>query len=438
MTALSISRRLVIWLTLSTVLFWAAGAGLAALAMQDEFSEIFDSAMQETASRLLPLALDDIRKGDVQDVAPQLDIDGNRDGYLTYQVRDKTGRVLMHSYDKPPATFEAPLVDGFWDGEGMRILTIAAPDGDVFVQVADSLAHRSEAITDGMLALSIPFVILVPISVIVLIFVIRKAMMPLAALKAEIVEKDSGNLTALSTEGLPSELEPIAASVNIVLTRLSSALTAEREFAANSAHELRTPIAGALAQTQLLVAELASSRGHERAALIEQSLRRLTGLVEKLLQLARADAGIGMAAELHDLGPVIEMVVKDMQRQAMAGRSITLTRSGGALVRPVNPDALAIALRNLIENALVHGTGGPVTVRVEDDAIVVSNSAKAFDDEELAHMRQRFHRAEDGSPGSGLGLSIVDRLLAQMNASLTLRSADDHGQAIFEAAIRFS
>lgn len=82
--------------------------------------------------------------------------------------------------------------------------------------------------------------------------------------------------------------------------------------------------------------------------------------------------------------------------------------------------------------------GGPVTVYVSADSVIVSNQAQAFTDDELARMRQRFHRADNRSPGSGLGLSIVERLLGHMKASLELGSRTEHGQTLFAAVIRFS
>jgi two-component system OmpR family sensor kinase len=437
----SITRRLVIWLTISTIAFWAMGAALGAYVMHDEFGEIFDSAMQQTAERLLPLVLDDVRNNDLSAVPRRLQqSDIASDGYLTYQVRDALGRVLMHSFETPPAPFEAPLKDGFWEGGGMRVFTISATDGKLFVQVADSLGHRTEAMQDGAMALLLPMIILAPISIIVVLFIIGRAMRPLGELRAAISEKDSGNLSPVDAGVLPDELRPIANSLNIVLGRLSAALIAEREFTANSAHELRTPIAGAVAQAQLLIAELGSSRAAERAVLIEQSLQKLALLTEKLLQLARAEAGIGISDKTIDLVSIIDMVVDDFRRHVGSSRRIELIKDAGIrLLYPINADALGISLRNLIENAIAHGDQNTaVTVRVVDNGqIVVANAARPFTQEQLQHIRKRFIRANDLADGSGLGLSIVERLLGQMNASLELRSRQENNETLFEAIIRF-
>ena len=82
--------------------------------------------------------------------------------------------------------------------------------------------------------------------------IVRRALRPVDVLRQAIAAKDGGNMAPMIRRALQSELRPIARSVNLLLDRLRSALDAEREFTANSAHELRTPIAGALAQTQRL------------------------------------------------------------------------------------------------------------------------------------------------------------------------------------------
>lgn len=429
-------RRLVVWVAISTLLFWVAGAALGTYVMQDEFGEIFDSAMQETADRLLPLAIDDIEKGEVSDVPKNV---GRGDGYLVYQVRNKDGHVLMRSHEASSSAFEAPLVEGFWQGPGMRVFTRPSRDKTLFVQVGDAMTHRAEAVQDGIWALLLPLALLVPFSVVAVFLIVGRATAPLLELRNAIAKRDSGNLASLPTNDLPAELEPIAVSLNLVLSRLADALSAEREFAANSAHELRTPIAGAMAQVQLLIEELGTSKSGERARLIEQSVGRLASLTEKLLQLSRADAGIGRADTPHDLLPVIRMVVEDAKRHFADRAEIHLVDNDEPLVRLIDPDGFAIVMRNLIENAVLHGDC-PATVTITSDQtgrITVSNPARPYDDVELNRLRQRFHHADTSVAGSGLGLSIVERLLSHMNAELVLGSSIADGRTVFAATIRF-
>ena len=381
MKSFSIARRMLAWLTLSSIAFWGLAAGLGAYVMHAELGEIFDSSMQRTTERLIPLVLGDLHKNELPQSPTQSETsDASTDDYLTYQVRDRSGKVLMHSYKTPPQPYDAPLVAGFWQDGSARIFTAVVGNESVFIQVADSLAHRAEATRDGALALLLPIIFLVPFNVIALLFIVRSATRPLTSLRRAIAAKDSGNLTPVAVAGLPQELRPIANSLNVVLSRLDAALSAEREFTANSAHELRTPIAGAIAQAQMHIQELGQSPDLERAVVIESSLQRLSRITEKLLQLSRADAGIGISDTPHDLVPVVGMVVEDFRRHLDGKPEIEIVRDDNTDLRErVSVDAFAIVVRNLIENAVAHGSpAGPVTVTTGNHFLSVKNPSKLY------------------------------------------------------------
>ena len=217
-----------------------------------------------------------------------------------------------------------------------------------------------------------------------------------------------------------------------------SSLDAEREFAANSAHELRTPIAAALAQTQRLIAELPRGAAKARARGIETSLSSLGHLVEKLLQLARAESGIGVAGHGVNLVPTVRLVVEDFGRKPENAGRLALDLEGcTTLIRKVDVDALAIVLRNLIENALIHGQPDtPVTVSIRDEGtITIKNAGPVVPPAELRALTERFKRGAT-TTGSGLGLAIAAMLIQRMGAALELASPAHGLQDGFEAIIR--
>ncbi|MBR0555830.1 HAMP domain-containing histidine kinase [Ciceribacter sp. L1K23] len=414
-----IALRLIGWLSALLIVFWLAAAGLGLIVMRGEFDEIFDSGLQQAAARLAPVVAANLSGIKISPPAPLPD---EADDYLVYQVRDHAGAVLMQSHAEHSATFDIPLAAGFFEDRDYRYYTIAI--GDTFVQVADSLAHRREATLESAATLLLPIVLLLPLGILVVFGVVRRSMVPVEILRAEISAKDGGNLDPVGVSDLPSELQPIGASVNLMLSRLRAALDAEREFTANSAHELRTPLAGALAQTQLLLRELQATPQEARVVHIQQSLTRLAKLTEKLLQLSRAEAGIGAADRVTDLVPALDMVVGDFERTARWRGLVRYQRSAGAeLMRAVDPDAFAIVMRNLIENALIHGErAGEVGVVLERNAIRITNGGPVVPRDTLVTVRRRFARGNTGGQGTGLGLAIVDRLLEHMGGKLTLSS----------------
>ncbi|WP_347360139.1 histidine kinase dimerization/phospho-acceptor domain-containing protein [Rhizobium sp. Root1334] len=437
----SMMGRLILWLTGVTTAFWLIAAILGVAVMKDEFDEFFNGSLQETAERLMPLVLDDLarREGPQSPRHFQSEAEDLDEEYLVYQVRDASGKILIRSHDAPMEPFDVPLKRGFSENDTYHFYTASAADGTTFVQVADAMDNRTEAVMEGSMALFLPVLVLIPVSILLIWLIVRRALAPVDDLREAIEEKDGGNLAPVPSNMLPRELRPIASSVNRLLGRLQAAFDAEREFTANSAHELRTPIAGALAQTQMLIAELDGPR-KRRAQQIEISLANLGHTTEKLLQLARAEAGIGAGAGIVDLARVLELVVTDFERSDPGAKRLRLHRQPGAvLTGNYSEDAFAIVLRNLIENALLHGDRDePVDIRLETGGIVrIVNGAAALSPDELAAVRKRFGRGNTASPGSGLGLSIAERLLAQMNVGFEVYSPAQGRANGFEVVLRF-
>lgn len=436
---MSMTRKLVYAVTAVVAVAWLLASSLGIMVMQDEFAEIFDSAVEETAERLLPLVVNDIQEGG--ESSAQLDSTQRAAGkeYLTYQARDRLGHVLVHSHDSSTEPFDVPLVAGFADTSTQRIYTAVSPDGAIFLQVADAFANRREAIVEASVALFLPLVILIPASIAAVIFVVRRTLHPIQELRDDIGRKDSGNMVPVDTSPLPAELHPIARSVNLLLERLRLSLEAEREFTSNSAHELRTPIAGALAQAQRLKA-VVPTEFSPRIDQIEQSLSHLGRLAEKLLQMSRADAGIGISDTLTDLVPVIKIVVGDLERMSIGDGRINLHLGKDVqLERHINPDAFGIVIRNLLENALVHSPqDSMVEISVENgNRLRVANECELISPEDLAGLTVRFTRGPTKASGSGLGLAIVSNLVEKMNAKLTLSSPASGKKDGFEAILTF-
>lgn len=419
----SIAVRLAIGLSAGTALLWIGAASIAGTVMYHELSEAFDRTLRQSALRLLPLAIHDIREPNERR-RNVLGLDSDEDTF-TYFVRGSDGKVLLSAEDAGEDIEDITIKDGFATADGKRLFAVTDIRSGIGIVVIEQESNRLSVLAESVSALLWPLAGLIPLSLVGIWFAIRLAMRPLERLRRDIAQRDSRNLTPLSSEGHPAELTPIAEAVASLLTRLRSAMDAERAFAASSAHELRTPIAGALAQTQQLALELGQRPGAERIKEIEQALRHLAQLAEKLLQLSRLEAGFAQADMRVDLIPVVRLVVRDFQSMSGSADRIRLDLGQERpLSAPINIDAFAIALRNLIQNALIHGAADSVvTVSIEpNNAICVRNRGPVVPAETLERIGEPFVRGATTAGGTGLGLSIVRSIMEQTGGTLTLSS----------------
>lgn len=424
----SLTRRLIWTLTLAAVVLWLLSALLAANTLRARLNDAFDGGLKETAERILALAADGLNDDSSEPrerhdhEIPLLDQAGGE--YILYQVRWAGGAILLRSRDAPASAFDVPLINGFADSGPWRIYTVGTAEGTVFTQVAETTVHRADSLLSSLLSLLLPIGVLVPLSVLGIYFAVRSGLRPVREFSAQIGQRHAANLSPVGGAGLPVELLPIAQAVDGLIARVRAALEAEQAFAANSAHELRTPIAGSLAQTQRLIAELESSPARDRALQVEASLLRLRQLSEKLLQLSRAEAGIGSVTEAVDLLPALRLLVADLGRSLTPPRTVEIVIADGAQLKaPIDIDAFGIAVRNLLENARLYGPANePIRVDVKTGAIEISNGGPVVPPEELAQLTNRFVRARNDTQGSGLGLAIVETLILQSGGRLELAS----------------
>lgn len=419
----SLQGRLSLWLTLGAVLLWAVAAAWTAVHLRHEMDEVFDSALEEAGQRLLPLAVRDII-GREEDDSPDQGVATLRehDEYFTYVVRDAEGLVLLRSHRADLGVFPPFSGMGFADTATHRVYSDAALRGTITISVAEPLAHRWDVAREALIGLALPLTLIIPASLFGVWAAVRAAMAPIRRFRAGIEARGGGDLSPIPAEGLPSEFQPNARAVNLLLDRLRRALEAERSFTANSAHELRTPVAGALAQVQRLIVEAPDEDTRSRARQVEAALQRLARLSEKLMQLARAEGGRLQAETPVDIAGVLRMVVADMGRED--GNRIELALPNVTIMAAIDPDAFAILARNLIENALRHGAqDAPVQVSLSADGVLrVINAGPIIPPEQLARLSRPFERGITDAQGSGLGLAIVAAIAIGSGSRLELIS----------------
>jgi two-component system sensor histidine kinase QseC len=213
----------------------------------------------------------------------------------------------------------------------------------------------------------------------------------------------------ISAEGLPSEIRPLLDAVNGALDRLQAAYEAERRFTANAAHELRTPLS-------ILSLRLQQSRGAARPDwdAIDRDLQQMTRLVSRLLDLARKEQAGRMTAE----SDVVSINLSRLAREA-AAMILPLAERERRTLRVDLPDDLPVRGRpgdlrdmvlNLLENAILHGTGTISLAggRSDGNAILtVADEGPGVPETLREALFERFRKRDSGGAGTGLGLAIV-------------------------------
>ncbi|WP_066710139.1 ATP-binding protein [Celeribacter ethanolicus] len=433
----SLQGRLGLSLGLALTVLWLLAATVTAVIVRGELNEVFDSALRETAERILPLAVTDIVGREDQGVTQRLAPIREHDEFFTYLVRDAEGRILLQSHAADPAVFPP------WDGQGFRQTTThrlysdAALQDTIRITVAEPLAHRASVAREIRMGLGLPLLIVLPVALAAIILAVRFSLDPLRRFRARLEARGARDLSEVPAGDLPTEIGPLTETLNSLLARLREAFEAERSFAANAAHELRTPLAGAIAQAQRLKTETHEPATEARASEIEATLKRLTRLSERLMQLARAEGGRLRVDRSADLRAVARVVVDDLGR-AIAKDRIALRLPGTAVMSDIDPDAFAILCRNLMENALRHGaenTTIDVTLTA-DGMLSVANDGPVLPRDTLDRLTTRFERANASTDGSGLGLAIVAAIADRIGSSLVLKSPRPGGSSGFEASLR--
>ncbi len=370
---------------------WLITIALSALVLDHEMNEMFDEELQALVETTV-LFLD--ASGGAATIPQHLGVQTN-DG-------ERVLRILPVSGPEPASPWPVLATDGFHDAPGWRIIRVHA-EGAV-IEAAHATAWRREEMLEAASAFLVLALPLIALLLMALRRTTAEATVPVNALARMVGARRPDDFSPLDARSLPQELQPLAGAFGDYLLRIRSLRQAERDFIANAAHELRTPLA-------VLRSQLEQSADPGSAALVDP-LDALTRRIDRLLQLSRVEAGVGIGRGPADLLRILQMLMRDMA--ARARHPIRLDDSDlETLLVAADPDALAILLRNLLENALDHGIG-PVHLRVQaDGTLTVENPTTARE-----FAQDRFDKSET-SAGLGLGMSIIETVARALDAPLT-------------------
>ncbi len=307
-------------------------------------------------------------------------------------------------------------------------------NGDITIQVSQSAEHYdvlADTLLDELLDEYLWVVVLVFAAILVVTFVtLRSALSPLTKVSEQAGEIGPSTLDRrLDPLPLPSEVRPLVEAINIALDRVEDGFRIQRRFTADAAHEMRTPIALLRAHLELL--------DTEKAVDLRFDLDNLERVVSQLLKLAQVDSLRLDHNERADLVQVCRHVAEFLAPKALRqGRSIALEETGSVVVKG-DPDALEVAIRNLVENALRFTPKGEdvlIEVTANPPSVSIMDRGPGIAPEDREHLFSRFWRKDrSNTVGAGLGLSIVARIATAHNADISVL-ARPGGGTIFRLA----
>jgi signal transduction histidine kinase len=313
-------------------------------------------------------------------------------------------------------------------GRGWRVYT--ALSAKQTIQVAQPTALRTELAARTAGRLLAPVLIVLPFLGLIGWWLVGRGLAPLRDVAQSIAQRDPSSLAPMLTAGLPVEVRPLVESLNDLLERLALAFDGQRRFAADAAHELRSPLTALMLQIGLAERAATTEERQQAFARLQQGVQRATRLVQQLLTMARLDPD---AAEQPrrpvDLTRVATSAAEEL-RPLAAGKSIRLeVDAPGPVWMSGQPDALQILAANLIDNAIRYTPeGGRIDVQVSANggaALQVIDTGPGIPAEQRGRVFDRFYRGPDApAGGSGLGLAIVQQVARLHGGTVELDDRD--------------
>ena len=396
-----------------------------------ETSELFDYQLRQMALSL---------RSQVP-IAPRLELPPEQGASdFVVQIWDLFGSRTYLSRPGLPV-IDQPVVgyaDVDLDAHRWRVYGLQALGG--VIQIAQPISVREAAARASAFRVLIPFLVLVPILGVAMIWVVRSGLEPLKRVASEVQSRDADSLAPVSVARLPSEVAPLIEELNRLLVRVDNAFANQRAFIADAAHELRSPLTAVRLQLQLLDRAPDDPARADARANLGAAVDRAVHMIEQLLALARAEPR-EVRMDLKPVSPEAAAIQAITDTHPFAqSKHITVELEADPDVRVMGDlPSLRTLVRNLVDNAVRYTPeNGRVEVRVRNSGsgavLEVSDTGPGIPAAERGRAFDRFYRrASSPDGGSGLGLAIVKAIADRHSAKVTLEDAPGGGLKVVVA-----
>lgn len=422
----SLRRRLLALLLGGVTAGWLAALVFTYLDAHHEIDELLDAQMVQVAQTLLALASE---YDDDDDIA-RLEWGGHKyQKTFVFQLWDAKGHLLLRSPHTP--THPLAVKDGFSESgkaghQRWRYYSQWDREGQMRVQVGENHHVREELSGQIASRLLMPALFGMPLLGLWIWYATRRGLAPVGVIAGQVAEREPDHLAPVVPEEAPVEIRPLLDAMNTLFARVSDVLENERRFTADAAHELRTPLAAIVAQSE--VARRARDTTERNHALEQLAVgaRRASHLLEQMLTLARLDPANHLRLDPVRVDILAAGLCAEHGGAALEKHIAFALEAPAPVTIMANEAMLRVLLRNLLDNALRYTpAGGRVEVTLTEGkagvTLQVSDNGPGIPAAERANALRRFHRlAGQETEGSGLGLSIVARIAQMHGARLEL------------------
>ncbi|HEY4556151.1 MAG TPA: HAMP domain-containing sensor histidine kinase [Lysobacter sp.] len=396
---------------------------------------LFAYATNWTRNRVENQIVEDVMNRNIDEYARQYFADPGRKP--EFGVQQMLGRVVRRERfedlrAEQPDWYDLP--DGIHTVRGTnpdgtpftyKLAVRKTPDEWFFLAYDMTQAARGEAQFNR--AINAAVVVFTLLSLLVGWWAASRVMSPVSELARRLKRSGrSAQPEALASHFSDDEVGQLAAALDDYAARLTQVVQRDREFNADVSHELRTPLAVIKGAVELLLSRSdLDDKTRSRLLRIQRAEQQCTDLISALLLLSRNERGPGTT----DIARLVEHLL-DMHRAQLAGKALALRMEGErGLVVAAPEAAVAVALGNLIGNAVKYTPSGEVVVRLGPDSVEVADSGPGLSAEDAAKLFERGYRGTHAghSQGGGIGLSIVRRLCELYGWDVRVRPGEEKG-----------
>ncbi len=421
----SLKKRLIIYVSVFSIALGCLLIFSAYRIALQEINEVLDAQMQNLAERVAQHDPEPVQsKFDQARHYHEEDLFVDVWSYANEKHKSHAMNLLVHPVKKA-GFYTHKTAQGVWH-------TYILPLEHYQIQVSQQQSTRQHLALELAGSMFIPYLLFMPFVIWGLSWIISRSLQPLDDFKAELAQRDSEELSAIQSDNYPLEIVPTITEMNHLFDRISFAQQEQRQFIADAAHELRTPITALNLQMQILLKQFPDAQELQN---LSKGLIRIQHLVSQLLSLAKQDASI-LEVETKQqflLNQVAVNCVEQLVHLAMQKEIDLGMERQEDVVLYCQESAVHSIIYNLIDNAIKYTPNqGVINVSVFEQAgfamIQVEDSGPGISPELYEKILKRFYRIHHHLEiGSGLGLSIVDKATERLGGKISFSKSASLG-----------